>query len=94
MPREFLPTCCDLLPCRPNWDKIFANISADHPGKIVGTFYCGSPVLAKQLKGLCHTWNSKAGGKGFSFRRQAVADVEGQTCLVKPAKFDFFKESF
>ncbi|KAK9836556.1 hypothetical protein WJX74_003035 [Apatococcus lobatus] len=80
---------------RPNWDKIFGNIAADHPGQLVGTFYCGGAVLGKQLKGLCRTWNSKAGGHGFSLRRQSVADAAGQAPLIKTAaKFDFFRENF
>ena len=34
---------------RPKWDEIFANIAADNRGKKVGVFFCGPPILSKQL---------------------------------------------
>ncbi|KAJ0981079.1 hypothetical protein J5N97_009334 [Dioscorea zingiberensis] len=39
---------------RPNWNEVFAKISSKHPGATVGVFYCGTPVLAKELKRLSH----------------------------------------
>ncbi|KAL2604384.1 hypothetical protein AAZV13_09G065600 [Glycine max] len=37
---------------RPNWKEVFTKIAAKHPFATVGVFYCGMPVLAKELKKL------------------------------------------
>ncbi|PIA59476.1 hypothetical protein AQUCO_00400393v1 [Aquilegia coerulea] len=39
---------------RPNWRKVFTQLSTTHKASRIGVFYCGSPVLTKQLKDLCH----------------------------------------
>ncbi|CAH9106375.1 unnamed protein product [Cuscuta epithymum] len=35
---------------RPNWKEVFSKIASKHPYSTVGVFYCGTPVLAKELK--------------------------------------------
>ncbi|XP_017640101.1 respiratory burst oxidase homolog protein E [Gossypium arboreum] len=37
---------------RPNWKEVFRKIASKHPHATVGVFYCGMPVLAKELKKL------------------------------------------
>ncbi|KAL2581070.1 hypothetical protein AAZX31_15G172800 [Glycine max] len=37
---------------RPNWKEVFTKIASKHPFSTVGVFYCGMPVLAKELKKL------------------------------------------
>ncbi|KAG0491738.1 hypothetical protein HPP92_005136 [Vanilla planifolia] len=37
---------------RPNWKEVFRKIAAKHKGATVGVFYCGTPVLAKELRKL------------------------------------------
>ncbi|XP_057431437.1 respiratory burst oxidase homolog protein E isoform X2 [Lotus japonicus] len=37
---------------RPNWREVFIKIASKHPYSTVGVFYCGMPVLAKELKKL------------------------------------------
>ncbi|KAF5181590.1 Respiratory burst oxidase-like protein [Thalictrum thalictroides] len=39
---------------RPNWRKVFTQLSNAHKASRIGVFYCGSPVLTKQLKDLSH----------------------------------------
>ena len=34
---------------RPKWDEIFATVAENHQGKKVGVFFCGPPILSKQL---------------------------------------------
>ncbi|XP_041355501.1 NADPH oxidase 5-like [Gigantopelta aegis] len=49
-------------PGRPNWNEIFTKLSKQNKGKIK-VFFCGSPVLAKQLKAHCQDF-------GFSFCKE------------------------
>ncbi|WJX28630.1 hypothetical protein P8452_17324 [Trifolium repens] len=37
---------------RPDWREVFTKIASKHPNSTVGVFYCGMPVLAKELKKL------------------------------------------
>lgn len=37
---------------RPNWREVFTKLASKHPNSTVGVFYCGMPVLAKELKKL------------------------------------------
>ncbi|KAI3874574.1 hypothetical protein MKW92_013236 [Papaver armeniacum] len=37
---------------RPNWRDVFTKIASKHPYSTVGVFYCGMPVLAKELRKL------------------------------------------
>ncbi|KAI3933867.1 hypothetical protein MKX01_028193 [Papaver californicum] len=37
---------------RPNWREVFTKIASKHPYSTVGVFYCGMPVLAKELRKL------------------------------------------
>ncbi|CAL1413878.1 unnamed protein product [Linum trigynum] len=37
---------------RPNWREVFTKIASKHPFATIGVFYCGMPILAKELKKL------------------------------------------
>ncbi|TYK16614.1 respiratory burst oxidase-like protein A-like [Cucumis melo var. makuwa] len=48
---------------RPNWKKVLSKITTKHCGARIGVFYCGAPVLAKELGQLCHEINQKGSAK-------------------------------
>ncbi|KAK9094855.1 hypothetical protein Scep_026324 [Stephania cephalantha] len=54
---------------RPNWKKVFTRTCSKHPNAKIGVFYCGSPVLAKELSKLCSDY-SKKGGTKFEFHKE------------------------
>eukprot|EP00250_Pteridium_aquilinum_P020020 c24671_g1_i1 orf=344-3124(+) len=37
---------------RPNWYKVFTRLAAKHPNTTIGVFYCGPPILTKELSSL------------------------------------------
>ncbi|CAI9760548.1 unnamed protein product [Fraxinus pennsylvanica] len=37
---------------RPDWREVFNKIASKHPFSTIGVFYCGMPILAKELKKL------------------------------------------
>nr|KAF6486213.1 hypothetical protein HJG63_014284 [Rousettus aegyptiacus] len=45
-------------PGRPDWNKVFQKVAAEKKGK-VQVFFCGSPALAKVLKGHCERFSFK-----------------------------------
>ncbi|XP_049761768.1 NADPH oxidase 5 isoform X1 [Elephas maximus indicus] len=45
-------------PGRPDWSKVFQKVASEKKGK-VQVFFCGSPALAKVLKGHCEQFNFK-----------------------------------
>ncbi|KAK6935953.1 Ferric reductase transmembrane component-like domain [Dillenia turbinata] len=54
---------------RPNWKKVFSGLASDHPSSRIGVFYCGSPVLTKQLKDLCHEFSLNSSTR-FTFHKE------------------------
>nr|XP_043638965.1 respiratory burst oxidase homolog protein A-like [Erigeron canadensis] len=54
---------------RPNWKKVFTKTCTKHAGARIGVFYCGAPVLAKELNNLCHEFNQKGSTK-FEFHKE------------------------
>ncbi|XP_038057987.1 NADPH oxidase 5-like [Patiria miniata] len=42
-------------PGRPDWDKLFADITGQRKGK-VQVFFCGSPILGKTIKAMCEKY--------------------------------------
>ncbi|XP_068660176.1 respiratory burst oxidase homolog protein A-like isoform X4 [Aristolochia californica] len=54
---------------RPNWKKVFSRTCSKHPNSKIGVFYCGAPVLAKELSKLCHEFNHKGSTK-FEFHKE------------------------
>ncbi|KXG35704.1 respiratory burst oxidase homolog protein E isoform X1 [Sorghum bicolor] len=54
---------------RPNWKEVFTRIASKHPNSTVGVFYCGAPMLAKELKTLSHEMSHKTGTR-FHFHKE------------------------
>ncbi|THF94378.1 respiratory burst oxidase homolog protein A-like [Camellia sinensis] len=54
---------------RPNWKKVLSKICTKHANARIGVFYCGAPVLAKELNNLCHEYNQKGSTK-FEFHKE------------------------
>ncbi|CAA6665948.1 unnamed protein product [Spirodela intermedia] len=54
---------------RPNWRKVFSRACSKHPNAKIGVFYCGAPVLAKELSKLCQDFNQKGSTK-FEFHKE------------------------
>ncbi|XP_048491002.1 respiratory burst oxidase homolog protein E isoform X1 [Beta vulgaris subsp. vulgaris] len=58
---------------RPDWKEVFAKIAKKHPYstivKYAGVFYCGRPVLAKELKKLAHEMSHKTSTR-FEFHKE------------------------
>ncbi|TKY70983.1 Respiratory burst oxidase-like protein A [Spatholobus suberectus] len=54
---------------RPNWKKVFSKICSKHCNGRIGVFYCGAPVLAKELSKLCFEFNEKGKTK-FEFHKE------------------------
>ncbi|KAM7275912.1 hypothetical protein ACFE04_017778 [Oxalis oulophora] len=54
---------------RPDWNDVFRKIASKHPGATVGVFYCGMPVLAKELKNLSQEMSHKTTTR-FEFHKE------------------------
>lgn len=54
---------------RPNWKKVLSKLSSKHCNARIGVFYCGVPVLGKELSKLCNTFNQKGSTK-FEFHKE------------------------
>ncbi|KAI4376139.1 hypothetical protein MLD38_013930 [Melastoma candidum] len=54
---------------RPNWKKVLSRLSSKHQNARIGVFYCGAPVLAKELSKLCYDFNQKGSTK-FEFHKE------------------------
>ncbi|KAL5009510.1 hypothetical protein ScPMuIL_011815 [Solemya velum] len=56
---------------RPQWDKIFPSLVANHPGTNVGVFLCGPSSLANNLHKQCNAHSSnELGGIKFFFNQE------------------------
>ncbi|CAI0387551.1 unnamed protein product [Linum tenue] len=54
---------------RPNWREVFTKIASKHPFATIGVFYCGMPMLAKELKKLSQEMNHKTTTR-FEFHKE------------------------
>ncbi|KAI3801242.1 hypothetical protein L1987_29346 [Smallanthus sonchifolius] len=54
---------------RPNWREVFSKIASKHPNTTIGVFYCGMPVLAKELKKLSYEMSHKTSTR-FEFHKE------------------------
>ncbi|PIA43190.1 hypothetical protein AQUCO_02000554v1 [Aquilegia coerulea] len=54
---------------RPNWKEVFTKIASKHPHATVGVFYCGMPVLAKELRKLSYELSHKTSTR-FEFHKE------------------------
>lgn len=54
---------------RPNWKEVFTKIASKYPCATVGVFYCGLPVLAKELRNLSRELSHKTSTR-FDFHKE------------------------
>ncbi|KAI3742155.1 hypothetical protein L1987_59835 [Smallanthus sonchifolius] len=54
---------------RPNWREVFSKVASKHPNTTIGVFYCGMPVLAKELKKLSYEMSHKTSTR-FEFHKE------------------------
>jgi respiratory burst oxidase len=54
---------------RPNWRNVYKRIALNHQKQRVGVFYCGAPVLTKELRELAHDFSRKTSTK-FEFHKE------------------------
>lgn len=50
---------------RPNWDRVFPSIVEKHPETDVGVFFCGPPVLSRQLHQMSNKYSNPKGTRFF-----------------------------
>jgi len=55
---------------RPNWDQIFKEKAARHQGQTVGVFFCGPPVISKQLYKCCRNYTTVANNTKFKYHKE------------------------
>ncbi|KAL4125297.1 hypothetical protein PRIC2_008882 [Phytophthora ramorum] len=59
---------------RPDWDKVFSEAKANHPGEEVGVFYCGPHALEEILDTTCKRYSSSdPNGTIFDFHSEKFA---------------------
>ncbi|CAA7025678.1 unnamed protein product [Microthlaspi erraticum] len=54
---------------RPNWRKVFSELSSKHETSRIGVFYCGSPTLVRPLKALCQEFSLESSTR-FTFHKE------------------------
>ncbi|KAF5956486.1 hypothetical protein HYC85_003711 [Camellia sinensis] len=54
---------------RPNWREVFNKIASKYPYATVGVFYCGMPLLAKELRKLSHELTHRTSTR-FEFHKE------------------------
>ncbi|KAM0072729.1 putative NAD(P)H oxidase (H(2)O(2)-forming) [Helianthus debilis subsp. tardiflorus] len=54
---------------RPNWREVFGKVASKHPNTTIGVFYCGMPVLAKELRKLSYEMSQKTSTR-FEFHKE------------------------
>ncbi|XP_024530754.1 respiratory burst oxidase homolog protein A [Selaginella moellendorffii] len=54
---------------RPNWDKVFARLTATHDNSRIGVFYCGPSQVAKELDVLSRKYSQESNTK-FIFHKE------------------------
>ncbi|WOL02532.1 respiratory burst oxidase [Canna indica] len=54
---------------RPNWRNVYKRIALKHTGKRIGVFYCGAPMLTKELRQLAQDFSHKTTTK-FDFHKE------------------------
>ncbi|KAJ0248303.1 putative respiratory burst oxidase protein J [Hirschfeldia incana] len=54
---------------RPNWRKVFSELSSKHETSRIGVFYCGSPALVRPLNSLCQEFSLESSTR-FTFHKE------------------------
>jgi predicted ferric reductase/Ca2+-binding EF-hand superfamily protein len=57
---------------RPDWDKIFQQVKAKHPGEEIGVFFCGPHALDNILAEICRKYSTE-GGTYFDYHSEKFA---------------------
>jgi len=55
---------------RPNWKQIFDGLTEKHNGNEVGVFFCGPPVISKQLYKMCKSHTSSKTNTKFRYHKE------------------------
>jgi len=55
---------------RPIWDQIFQEKAQRHIGQTIGVFYCGPPVLSKQLSVFCSKHTNTSTNTIFKYHKE------------------------
>jgi NADPH oxidase 2 len=50
---------------RPNWDRVFTSVADKHPETDVGVFFCGPPVLSRELHKMSNKYSTPGGTRFF-----------------------------
>ncbi|KAF1335592.1 Ferric reductase, partial [Globisporangium splendens] len=59
---------------RPDWDQVFQDAAAKHPGEEIGVFFCGPHALEKILDEMCKKYSStQPGGTVFDYHSEKFA---------------------
>ncbi|KAG2521468.1 hypothetical protein BBO99_00007186 [Phytophthora kernoviae] len=66
---------------RPDWDKIFSEAKAEHPGEEVGVFYCGPHALEEILDKTCKKYSS-SDGTIFDFHSEKYGKMNTVVCTA------------
>ncbi|KAL1321415.1 hypothetical protein HN51_066223 [Arachis hypogaea] len=54
---------------RPNWKKVFTDLTSQHENSRIGVFYCGSPSLTPTLRNLCKEFSLNSSTR-FAFHKE------------------------
>lgn len=60
---------------RPNWDRVFPSIANKHPETDVGVFFCGPPVLSRQLHQMCNKYSTPGDTRFFFGKGAFLSDL-------------------
>jgi len=55
---------------RPNWPKIFDQVSKLYSGYEIGVFFCGPPALSKSLYKICRGFSNAATNTKFTYHKE------------------------
>jgi len=55
---------------RPNWDAIFQDKAQKHTGQTIGVFFCGPPLLSKQLSKFCSKYTTTRSNTIFLYHKE------------------------
>ena len=55
---------------RPDWDKIFEKMTSTYRDQDVGVFFCGAPIISKELRVMCERYTNTSGGARFTYLKE------------------------
>jgi Ferric reductase NAD binding domain len=72
---------------RPNWDRVFPSIAEKHPETDVGVFFCGPPVLSRQLHQMSNRYSTPGGTRFFFGKGALFFSTELTSLTLVPREF-------